>query len=196
MGTCGWGAESRNLLFSPWRWWVRPKRGCLLTLAYYAFPRWYEFWTATVEWYIDGENRRTRRKTCPSATLSTTNPTWIDPGTNPGLRGERLATNDLSHGTALNVLTFLFSFPTRWFTIWHVSNLCPTKSKLQGQSSPVREGAEEYEKTYYRTISSTANLVWIYPSWTPVFVVKTGVYLPELWCGPNLGLNANKSHCC
>jgi hypothetical protein len=23
--------------------WVRPKRGCLLTLAYYAFPRRYEF---------------------------------------------------------------------------------------------------------------------------------------------------------
>jgi hypothetical protein len=35
-------------------------------------------------------------KTCPSATLSTTNPTWI----NPGLRGERPATNRLSHGTA------------------------------------------------------------------------------------------------
>jgi hypothetical protein len=32
----------------------------------------------------------------PSATLSTTNPTWIDPGTNPGLRGERPATNRLS----------------------------------------------------------------------------------------------------
>jgi hypothetical protein len=32
--------------------------------------------------------------------LSTTNPTWIDPGANPGLRGERPATNDLSHGTA------------------------------------------------------------------------------------------------
>jgi hypothetical protein len=37
----------------------------------------------------------------PSATLSTTNPTWIDPGANPGLRGERLATNNLSHGTAV-----------------------------------------------------------------------------------------------
>jgi hypothetical protein len=37
----------------------------------------------------------------PSATLSTTNPTWIDLGTNPGLRGERPATNRLSHGTAL-----------------------------------------------------------------------------------------------
>jgi hypothetical protein len=46
------------------------------------------------------ENRRTRRKTCSSATLSTTNTTWIDTGANPGLRGERPATNHLSHGTA------------------------------------------------------------------------------------------------
>jgi hypothetical protein len=50
---------------------------------------------------LTGENRRTRRKTCPSATLSTTKPTWIDPGTNPSLSGERPAINDLSHGTAL-----------------------------------------------------------------------------------------------
>jgi hypothetical protein len=39
-------------------------------------------------------------KTCPSATLSTTNLTWTDPGSNPGLRVERPATNRLSHGTA------------------------------------------------------------------------------------------------
>jgi hypothetical protein len=51
---------------------------------------------------LTGENRRTRRKTCPSATLSTANPTWIDPGANPGLRGERPASNRLSHGTALD----------------------------------------------------------------------------------------------
>jgi hypothetical protein len=61
-------------------------------LAYYEFRRWYEFeerrWNDT-----DRGNRRTRRKTCPSATLSTTNPTWIDPGANPGLRGERPAPN-------------------------------------------------------------------------------------------------------
>jgi hypothetical protein len=49
---------------------------------------------------LTGENRRTREKTCPSATLSTTNHTWTDPGSNPGLRGERPATNRLSHGTA------------------------------------------------------------------------------------------------
>jgi hypothetical protein len=36
--------------------------------------------------------------------LSTTNLTWIDPGANPGLRGERPATNDLSHDTALSLL--------------------------------------------------------------------------------------------
>jgi hypothetical protein len=34
-----------------------------------------------------------------SATLSTTNRTWTDLGSNPGLRDERSATNRLSHGT-------------------------------------------------------------------------------------------------
>jgi hypothetical protein len=53
---------------------------------------------------IDRENWGTRRKTCPSAILSTTNPTWIDPGTNSGFRGERAATNRLSHGTALKII--------------------------------------------------------------------------------------------
>jgi hypothetical protein len=47
------------------------------------------------------ENRSTRGKTCPSATLSTTKPTWTDPGPNPGLRGDRPTTNRLSHGTVL-----------------------------------------------------------------------------------------------
>jgi hypothetical protein len=48
---------------------------------------------------VTGENRSTRGKTCPSATLSTTNPTWTDPGSN--LRGGRPVTNRMSHGTAL-----------------------------------------------------------------------------------------------
>jgi hypothetical protein len=37
---------------------------------------------------LTGGNRRTRRKTCPSATLSTTNPTWTNLGANPSRRGE------------------------------------------------------------------------------------------------------------
>jgi hypothetical protein len=79
------------------------KRGCLLTLAYYVFPRWYEFGERRCNDIFTGENRRTRRKTCPRAALSITNPTWIDPGANPGHRGEMPATNDLSHGTSLEV---------------------------------------------------------------------------------------------
>jgi hypothetical protein len=41
---------------------------------------------------LPGENQRTWRETCPSATLSTTNPTWIDPGINPvsAERGQQL----------------------------------------------------------------------------------------------------------
>jgi hypothetical protein len=49
---------------------------------------------------LTAENRRTWRKTCPSAALSTTNPTRIDLGANSGLHGEGPATNDLSHGRA------------------------------------------------------------------------------------------------
>jgi hypothetical protein len=44
------------------------------------------------------EIRRTQRKACPNAILFSTNPTWTDLGSNPGLRGERPATNRLSHG--------------------------------------------------------------------------------------------------
>jgi hypothetical protein len=47
------------------------------------------------------ENRSTRGKTCPSSTLYTTNPTWTEPGSNPGLRGEKPANNRLGHDTAL-----------------------------------------------------------------------------------------------
>jgi hypothetical protein len=46
------------------------------------------------------ENLKTRRESCPSGTLSATNPTLTDAGSNPGLRGETPVTNYLSHGTA------------------------------------------------------------------------------------------------
>jgi hypothetical protein len=46
------------------------------------------------------KNRSTLGKTCPSATLTTKNPTWTDQGSNLCLRGEMSATNRLSHGTA------------------------------------------------------------------------------------------------
>jgi hypothetical protein len=39
-------------------------------------------------------------KTCPDATLFTTNPTWPDPGLNPDRRGGKPATNRFSYGAA------------------------------------------------------------------------------------------------
>jgi hypothetical protein len=66
-------------------------------LVFFVFP----YNGAQVEWNWQGKTDVTRGKTCPNATLSTTNPTWNDPGSNPGLRGERPATKRLSHGTAM-----------------------------------------------------------------------------------------------
>jgi hypothetical protein len=55
-----------------------------------------------VEWRLEGETE-VLEKTCPSATLSTTKPTWPDPGWNPGRRGWKPATNRLSYGAALYI---------------------------------------------------------------------------------------------
>jgi hypothetical protein len=44
------------------------------------------------------KNLKTRRKICPIATLSTTNPTWTDLGVKLGLQAERPVTNHLSQG--------------------------------------------------------------------------------------------------
>jgi hypothetical protein len=59
---------------------LRPITGLLLiprVIYEYGKPRWND---------TDRENRLTRGKTYPSATLSTTNPTWTDPGANLDLR--------------------------------------------------------------------------------------------------------------
>jgi hypothetical protein len=65
---------------------------------------------APVEWNWQGKTEVLREKTCPSATLSTTNHTWTDPGSNPGLRGERPATNPLSHTTALVIINTMAKY--------------------------------------------------------------------------------------
>jgi hypothetical protein len=54
-------------------------------------------WRAVVEWCWQGKTEG-RRKSCPSATSITTNPTWTDPAANPGPCGE---SNSLGYGTEL-----------------------------------------------------------------------------------------------
>jgi hypothetical protein len=54
-----------------------------------------------VEWRLAGETE-VLGENLPNATLSTTNPTWSDSGSNPGRRGGKPATNRLSYGAALH----------------------------------------------------------------------------------------------
>jgi hypothetical protein len=88
-------------------------------------------WRATVEWYWQGKTEELG-ETRPSATLSTTNPTWIDPGANPGLRGERPATNDLSNGTALSTNLLKNKEKCRHFPCHILASSNRILSRLQG----------------------------------------------------------------
>ena len=54
---------------------------------------------------MTGEHRITRRRTCPSASMSTTNITRTDVQSTPGLRGERPASNRLSQSLCSNLFT-------------------------------------------------------------------------------------------
>jgi hypothetical protein len=54
------------------------------------------WWCWRIWWNEEWQGKpKYSKKTCPSATLFTTNPTWPDPGSNPGRRGGKPATNRL-----------------------------------------------------------------------------------------------------
>jgi hypothetical protein len=62
--------------------------------------RW---WLWSNRWNANWQGKpKYKEKTCPSTTLSTTNPTWPDPGSNLGRRGGKPATNRLSYGMAIS----------------------------------------------------------------------------------------------
>jgi hypothetical protein len=60
-----------------------------------------------VEWRLAGETEVLGENLPPPATLSTTNPTCLDPDLNTGRRGGKPATNRLSFGATFN--TYLFN---------------------------------------------------------------------------------------
>jgi hypothetical protein len=94
------------------QWGETMSLNCGHQLAYCSFLWWY---VGVMSWWNDFHRRKNEKcweKTCPSATLSTTNPTWIDQGANLGLCGRRPVTNCLSHGMAFVLLkTGLSSYP-------------------------------------------------------------------------------------
>jgi hypothetical protein len=66
-------------------------------MAYCTSPGWLWWWR---NWWNDWQGKpKYSKKTCPSAALSTTNPTFC-PDANPGRRGGKPASNRLSYGTA------------------------------------------------------------------------------------------------
>jgi hypothetical protein len=81
-------------------------------LAYCTCPGWLWGWRI---WWNEWQGQpKYSVKICPDATLSTTNPTWPDPGLNPGRRGGKPATNCFSCGVAkmwrLDTYTQYFCF--------------------------------------------------------------------------------------
>jgi hypothetical protein len=87
---------------------LRPKKSFFfLFLEGWDWVSWYcgHYWPIVPApddrwWWLWNEDRQGKpkysEKTCPSATLSTTNPTWLDPSSSPGRRGGKPATNRLS----------------------------------------------------------------------------------------------------
>jgi len=59
-----------------------------------------EVWIWSTGTRLTGDNHNTQRKSCSSATLSSSSPTWTGLLSNWGLHNERLATKYLSQGTA------------------------------------------------------------------------------------------------
>jgi hypothetical protein len=78
--------------------------------------RWVWLWSNW--WNEDWQGKpKYSEKTCPSATLSTTNPTWPDPGSYPGRRDGKPATNGLGYGAA--------RFVTKWHIVINLKSLTP-----------------------------------------------------------------------
>jgi hypothetical protein len=93
-------------------WW--PLIGLLYLLGWLW---WWRIW-----WNEDWQGKpKYLEKTRPSATLSTTNPTWPDLGSNPGSCGGKPATNRLIYGVAYilsNHLVFSLLRPVTDITYW------------------------------------------------------------------------------
>jgi hypothetical protein len=73
---------------------------------------------------IDRGKPKYSEKTYPSATLSTTNPTWTDWGSNPDLRDERPASNRLSQPNcmfvSISTATIFGQFNAFCFVVDHI----------------------------------------------------------------------------
>jgi hypothetical protein len=99
-----------------WSPWLRTEV-VIMCCFVWAIAHLMGWWQMNIEqWWNDTGRgiRRNRRKTCPSTTLSSTKPTWIDPGANPGLRGEEQRLTVWAMARPFRCLLPLKSFWLRW----------------------------------------------------------------------------------
>jgi hypothetical protein len=97
-GNCSYLCPFFNSHSGGWSpYWVHSARRPLL--AYCTCPGW--LWEWRTWWNKDCHGKpKYPETTCPRVTLPTTNPTWQNPGANPGRRGGNPATNRMKYGTA------------------------------------------------------------------------------------------------
>jgi hypothetical protein len=119
-------------------------------LAYCSLPGWLWWWR--IWWYENWQEKPNHsEKVCPSATSSTTSPTWPDLGSNSGRRGGKPATNCLNYGTAKTPaqLRIVWQASTvRWWNICSLSTgaaytrvfRCPHRWIFRGFKSGERGG--------------------------------------------------------
>jgi hypothetical protein len=93
---------------------------------------WNEYWQGKLKY---------SEKSCPSATLSTTNPTCPDLGSNPGHRGWKPATNRLSYGTAYAAVSCIRTFN---YLIKSIILASPTISVHLFHTSEVRRNCSHF----------------------------------------------------
>jgi hypothetical protein len=101
--------------------------------------RWGWLWSNW--WNEDWQGKpKYSEKTCPSATLSTTDPTWPDPGSNQGRRGKKPATNRLSYGAArVPFIQTDFRYEPRWRRVSGNPILMFTRKGLEGGGRDIIE---------------------------------------------------------
>jgi hypothetical protein len=108
---------------------------------------------------LTGKNWRSRRETCPSATLSTTNLTWTDMGAKPCLHGEKPVTNRLSYGPECILL----------WVVLHVLNVPACNLKINQSDS-------QYESQYRKHALFLTRVSYEY---VLIFRTPLNVLVPE-----------------
>jgi hypothetical protein len=98
-----------TLFFFKWVGWDFGYCGHYWAIVPAPDDRWWWLWREICGMKIGRGNRSTRRKPAPAPLLSTTNPTWLDPGLRPGRRrGGKPATNLLSYCVAFWTVPLFF----------------------------------------------------------------------------------------